>query len=113
MAIFEERDLKQAEQTNKMQVQKLKDLLQYISQKSPFYKELFATHNIDLTQINSLADLALIPVTNKEDLQQRNDDFLCVPVEKVIEYTSTSGTLGSPVTIALTDKDLDRLALNE
>lgn len=29
------------------------------------------------------------------------------------EYTSTSGTLGSPVTIALTANDLDRLAYNE
>jgi phenylacetate-CoA ligase len=33
--------------------------------------------------------------------------------EKIIEYTSTSGTLGSPVTIALTENDLQRLALNE
>jgi len=31
----------------------------------------------------------------------------------VIEYTSTSGTLGSPVTIALTENDLNRLAYNE
>ena len=31
----------------------------------------------------------------------------------MIEYTSTSGTLGSPVTIALTEKDLQRLAYNE
>ena len=32
---------------------------------------------------------------------------------KIIEYTSTSGTLGSPVTIALTENDLQRLAFNE
>ncbi len=31
----------------------------------------------------------------------------------MIEYTSTSGTLGTPVTIALTEKDLERLAYNE
>ena len=31
----------------------------------------------------------------------------------MIEYTSTSGTLGAPVTIALTEKDLQRLAYNE
>ena len=33
--------------------------------------------------------------------------------DKIIEYSSTSGTLGSPVTIALTENDLDRLAYNE
>jgi phenylacetate-CoA ligase len=39
--------------------------------------------------------------------------FLCVPRTQVIEYMSTSGTLGAPVTIALTEKDLQRLAYNE
>ncbi len=38
---------------------------------------------------------------------------MCVPQSKIIEYTATSGTLGSPVTIALTENDLQRLALNE
>ncbi|MDR3328016.1 MAG: AMP-binding protein, partial [Prevotellaceae bacterium] len=33
--------------------------------------------------------------------------------EKVIDYITTSGTLGDPVTFAMTDKDLDRLAYNE
>ena len=55
----------------------------------------------------------MIPTTAKEDLQQRNDDFICVPKNKIIEYTSTSGTLGAPVTVALTENDLKRLADNE
>lgn len=46
-------------------------------------------------------------------MQYRNDDFLCVPKNKIIDYITTSGTLGDPVTFALTDKDLDRLAYNE
>jgi len=96
-----------------MQEKKLQELLEYLSKYSPFYKELFNKHDIDILAIRSIADLALIPTTTKDDLQQRNNDFLCVPVEKVIEYTSTSGTLGSPVTIALTENDLDRLAFNE
>jgi phenylacetate-CoA ligase len=87
--------------------------VQYVSQHSPFYKELFAKHDIDALAIKTLADLARIPTTTKENLHQRNNDFLCVPAEKVIEYTSTSGTLGGPVTIALTESDLNRLAYNE
>jgi phenylacetate-CoA ligase len=57
--------------------------------------------------------LRLIPFTTKQDLQLHNSDFLCVPNEKVIDYITTSGTLGDPVTFAMTDKDLDRLAYNE
>ncbi|MEO7523978.1 MAG: AMP-binding protein, partial [Ferruginibacter sp.] len=96
-----------------MQEQKLQELLSYISQSSPFYKQLFAKHNINISGIITLEDLALLPITTKEDLQQHNNDFLCVGADKIIEYSSTSGTLGSPVTIALTENDLTRLADNE
>jgi phenylacetate-CoA ligase len=96
-----------------MQEQKLQHLLQYISQHSPFYKELFAKHQINIDNIKTIADLGQIPPTHKEDLQQRNSDFLCVQNEQIAEYTSTSGTLGGPVTIALTENDLNRLAYNE
>ncbi len=96
-----------------LQEQKLKDLISYLHKQSPFYQELFAANHIDLTDVKTLKDLKIIPTSNKEDLQQRNNDFLCVPKNKIIEYTSTSGTLGSPVTIALTDNDLERLAYNE
>ncbi|HTE01730.1 MAG TPA: AMP-binding protein [Mucilaginibacter sp.] len=108
-----ERDSQLAGKESEMQEQKLQDLLQYVAQYSPFYKELFAKHHIDISVVKTLTDLALIPTTSKDDLQQRNNDFLCVPAGKVIEYTSTSGTLGSPVTIALTENDLNRLAYNE
>ena len=57
--------------------------------------------------------ITTIPTTSKEDLQKYNDDFLCVPKHKIIDYVTTSGTLGKPVTFALTDNDLKRLAYNE
>ncbi|MET3979635.1 phenylacetate-CoA ligase [Mucilaginibacter sp. UYP25] len=96
-----------------VQEQKLKQLLQYVNQHSPFYKELFAKNAVDVSNIKTIADLSALPTTTKEDLQRRNDDFLCVDSDKIIEYASTSGTLGSPVIIALTESDLRRLTLNE
>lgn len=113
MALLGERDNQLGLKETKMQEQKLQELLQYVSQHSPFYKELFAKQQVNIANIKTLSDLTLIPTTSKEDLQQRNNDFLCVTAEKVVEYTSTSGTLGSPVTIALTENDLNRLAYNE
>jgi phenylacetate-CoA ligase len=112
MTFIEEKDIKTDRQTA-MQEQKLQELLVYLSKNSPFYRELFAKHHIDISAVKTVADLASIPTTTKDDLQQRNNDFLCVPAKDVIEYTSTSGTLGSPVTIALTENDLQRLAYNE
>lgn len=101
------------EEIGRMQEIKLQELLQYLNRFSPWYKKMFAQNQIDLNRIKELKDLRLLPVTVKEDLQLHNDEFLCVPRNRVIEYTSTSGTLGAPVTIALTEKDLQRLAYNE
>ena len=97
----------------KMQQQKLHSLLVYLKENSPFYGELFEKHEINIDGIKTIEDLQIIPPTVKEDLQQHNDDFICVPKQKIIEYTSTSGTLGAPVTVALTESDLGRLAENE
>lgn len=101
------------EEIKSFQEQKLLELLSYVNQNSPYYKRLFAKENIDIESIKTLEDLQLLPVTSKEDLQKYNDDFLCVPVNKIIDYATTSGTLGEPVTFGLTDNDLERLAYNE
>ena len=92
---------------------KLQEVLQYVSANSVYYQNLFQDHNIDISKINTLEDLQLIPTTTKEDLQRNNDDFMCVPTHKIIDFATTSGTLGDPVTFGLTDNDLDRLAYNE
>lgn len=95
------------------QEDKLHELLAYLSEHSAYYKRVFSEHNIDITTIQSLGDLIKIPTTTKDQLQQYNDDFLCVPKNKIIDYVTTSGTLGDPVIFALTDNDLERLAYNE
>ena len=104
--------LKKAE-IRDMQEKKLQELLRYVKNHSPYYQRIFKEQSIDIGQVRELKDLVLLPTTGKEDLQSFNDEFLCVPRSGVIEYTSTSGTLGTPVTIALTEKDLQRLAYNE
>ena len=97
----------------KHQEQKLKEALRYAANNSPYYQRLFSQENIAIENISTLEDLQQLPVTTKEQLQEFNDDFLCVPKSQIIDYTTTSGTSGRPVTFGLTDKDLDRLAYNE
>ncbi|MBS1610548.1 MAG: AMP-binding protein [Bacteroidetes bacterium] len=97
----------------KLQQKKLKELIIYLHNHSVYYRDLFSKENINIKSIRSVGDLKSIPPTEKEHLQTQNDRFLCVPKSRIIEYTSTSGTLGSPVTIALTENDLQRLAYNE
>jgi phenylacetate-CoA ligase len=95
------------------QQQKLAEALKYLSEHSPFYQRMFKENDIDISSIKTLGDLEKLPFTEKRDLQLHNEEFLCVPREKIIDYITTSGTLGDPVTFGCTDKDLDRLAYNE
>jgi phenylacetate-CoA ligase len=91
----------------------LSRLLAYLQANSPFYQRRFAGLGFDVADVKSTADLVRLPTTSKQDLQAHNWDFLCVPRREVAEYCSTSGTLGRPVTIALTGNDLARLHHNE
>lgn len=95
------------------QEQKMQEQLAYLQAHSPFYQKLFSAYNIDINKIKTLEDLEYIPFTDKKDLQLNNWDFLCVPKEQIVDYITTSGTLGDPVTFACTDNDLERLAYNE
>ncbi len=104
---------KSKEQIKLMQEKKLQEAVSYLNEHSPFYKDLFTQARFNVKGIRTIEDLSVIPVTSKENLQQHNDAFLCVPRNKIIDYSSTSGTLGSPVTIALTENDLERLTYNE
>ncbi len=101
------------EQIKYFQEEKLKEQIQYLSSHSPFYQTLFKQHQIDVNAIQTLEDLQKLPVTTKTDLQEHNDAFFCVPKSKIIDYVTTSGTLGKPVTFGLTEKDLERLTYNE
>ncbi len=95
------------------QEQKLQELLIYLETHSPFYQRVFKDNNISIADIQALEDLQKIPTTTKNDIQQHNDDFFCVTPDKIVDYSTTSGTLGDPVTFGLSDNDLERLAYNE
>lgn len=87
--------------------------LKYLEENSKYYKRMFSRYEIDIEKIQSIEDLVKIPFTEKKDLQLFNEDFLCCKKEKIIDYITTSGTLGDPVTFGCTNNDLERLAYNE
>mgnify|MGYP001325887734 CR=1 FL=1 len=97
----------------KFQSEKLQQVLAYTNNKSNYYQSLFKKEKIDIRKIKTVEDLRYLPFTNKENLQSYNQDFICVDRSQITDYITTSGTLSTPTTFAMTDKDLDRLAYNE
>lgn len=92
---------------------RLQEAMRYLAENSPYYQKIFTQNGIDPFAIRTVEDLQQIPFTEKKDLQLYNADFLCVEQAKIIDYITTSGTLGEPVTFGCTEKDLQRLAYNE
>lgn len=91
----------------------LQALLAYVNEHSPFYKAYFKDYQICIKDIKKPSDLVAIPPIGKAELQKYNKQFFCVPKNRIIDYSNTSGTEGEAVTIPLTEKDMERLAYNE
>lgn len=106
-------DFESKQEINSVQEKALQKHLQYLNTNSEFYKSVFKSHKIDISSIQTVADLAKIPTTSKSDFETDNEAFQCVSNVDVIEFVTTSGTSGKPISIALTKGDLDRLTYNE
>ncbi|CAD7808075.1 Phenylacetate-coenzyme A ligase [Chryseobacterium aquaeductus] len=97
----------------KFQEEKLQELLKYLEVHSTFYQKLFKENKIQISDLQTLEDLQNIPTTSKNDIQQNNEEFFCVPQNQIVDYSTTSGTLGDPVTFGLSENDMERIAYNE
>ena len=106
-------EFESAEAIKLYQEERLREQLAYLAAHSTYYKRIFNEANIDIASIRTIEDLQKIPFTEKSDLQRYNDEFLCCPKNKIIDYVTTSGTMGDPVTFGCSEKDLERLAYNE
>ena len=111
--VMQDIEYQSIEEIKEYQEGRLHEALHYLKEHSRYYQRVFEKCEIDIDKIRHIEDLVKIPFTEKKDLQLFNEDFLCCPKEKIVDYITTSGTLGDPVTFGCTEKDLQRLAFNE
>ena len=97
------------EQIKKIQLDHFNTLLDFCKRQSPYYKDHF--HGV--IPLNDLDESRSLPFTEKDTFSQNQDVFLCIPEEKVVDISTTSGSTGVPLIVKLTQKDLERLAYNE
>ncbi|NWF77442.1 MAG: AMP-binding protein [Chloroflexi bacterium] len=91
------------------QLFQLRNTLHYAYDKSLFYRELFSKKGIEPSEVQSLADLAKLPLTDPKELAENPLRFVCVPlgdVTRVITFTS-SGTTGPQKRIFFSEKDIE------
>ena len=96
------------EQIKDIQFDGLKWTASHAYTNSPFYREKFDTAGVTPDEIRSLADIAHLPFTDKEDLQQQYPFPLrAVPFEQIVRIHASSGTTGKRKVLSYTQKDID------
>jgi phenylacetate-CoA ligase len=90
------------------QLHRLKGLITRLSERVPFYRDRLSAAGVEAGDIRSLADLARLPFTVKDDFRRTYPyGLLAVPMEEVIRVHASSGTTGKPTVVAYTRQDVD------
>ena len=92
----------------KLQLASLKNLVEMLYARVPFYRTKMDEKRIKPADIHSLKDLQKLPFTSKDDLRDNYPHGLrACPVDRIVEVHMSSGTTGKPVVNEYTIKDID------
>jgi len=95
------------DELTKIQEDKLKQLVRYVYDHSPFYRKRFDEAGVSPDDIQSLADVKKLPFTVKQDLRDTYPTgMFCVPQKQVVRYHASSGTTGKPTVVGYTENDV-------
>lgn len=96
------------EDLEKLQVQRLRKLVEYVNNRVPLYQNAFTQAGVSPEDINSLDDLKRLPFTNKQDLRDEYPfNNFAIPLEEVVRIHASSGTTGKPTVGGYSRKDLE------
>jgi phenylacetate-CoA ligase len=92
----------------KLQFARLKNLVEKLYEKVPFYRAKLDAAGVRPADIRSLADIAKLPFTTKDDLRETYPyGLLACPESEIEEIHMSSGTTGIPVVDAYTRRDVE------
>lgn len=85
---------------------KIRELLAYVLENSPYYRDLYAGKGINPSKIKSYEDFARIPLTEQEELANKPYHFLCVSRKDIAREFTSSGTTNMLKRMAYTQGEL-------
>lgn len=92
----------------KLQLERLQEVINYVYEKVPFYRDRFDKVGVKPTDIQSLDDLQKLPLTTKDALRDHYPyGLFAEKMKNIVRLHSSSGTTGKPVVVGYTDNDLE------
>jgi phenylacetate-CoA ligase len=92
----------------KLQLADLKNLVEMLYCRVPFYRNKMDEKGIRPSDIHALDDIRKLPFTTKDDLQNNYPHGLrACPSDRIVEVHMSSGTTGKPVVDEYTSMDID------
>ena len=90
-----------------LQLERLEATLVRVYRHVPFYRRRFDELRFDPDEFRSLADLAKLPFTTKEDLRQNHPyGLFAVPLRDIVRVHASSGTTGHATAVGYTRNDM-------
>jgi len=95
------------EELAQLQLERLESTLNRAYGNVPFYRKVFDAMRISPEDVGSLADLARLPFTTKEDLRANYPyGLFAVPLREVVRIHASSGTTGTSTVVGYTRNDI-------
>ncbi len=96
------------EARSRLQLQRLQESVERVYARVPFYRDKLERAGLSPASIESLADLARLPFTSKDELRQTYPyGLLACDRAELVEIHTSSGTTGTPVVAAYTAADIE------
>ncbi len=91
----------------RLQLAKLKKLVDYCYNRVPFYKKRLDEVGITADKITALSDIQYIPYTTKDDIRDTYPfGLFAVDKKEIVRIHASSGTTGNPTVVGYTKNDL-------
>ncbi|MGI6284355.1 phenylacetate--CoA ligase [Neomoorella humiferrea] len=91
-----------------LQLARLQETVARVYERVPFYRQAMDAKGIRPSDIRTLDDVRLLPMTTKDDFR-RNYPYglFAVPLKEVVRLHASSGTTGKPIVVGYTRRDLE------
>jgi len=95
------------EEKNQLQLERLQSTLNRAYRNVPFHKKRFKEMGIDLSQIESLSNIAQLPFMERQNISENYPyNLFAVPLRDIVRIHTVSGTTQKPTVSGYTTQDL-------